>query len=82
MIALAVRCILADTLVNLNAEPSERFGDILFGSRDEACGVGIFNTEQHVAAVLTSEQIIKQGSADTTDVQRAGRTRRKTNSNF
>jgi hypothetical protein len=82
MIALAVRSILADTLVDLDAEPSEGLGDIFFGSRDEACGVGIFDTKKHVATVLASEKVVEQGGTNTTDVQSASRTRRKTNTNF
>ena len=82
MIAFTIGSVLADTLVNLDAEPSEGFGDIFFGSWHEACGVGILNTEKHVATMLASEKVVKQGSTHTADMQRASWTGRKTNTNF
>ena len=82
MIALAIRRILTDTLINLNTEPCKGFGDIFFGSWHKACGVGILNTEKHIAAMLASEKVVKQGSTHTANMQRASWTRRKTNTNF
>jgi hypothetical protein len=45
MVAFAIWSVLADTLVDLNAKPSEGLGDIFFGSRNKACRVGILNTK-------------------------------------
>ena len=60
-LALAIGTVVAaeaDTLVELNAEPLERLDDIFLGSRHEACGVGVFNSEDEFSAVLTGEEII------------------------
>ena len=58
MLTLAVGGIQADALVNLDTEPVERFDNILLRPGDEARGVRIFYTEQHIAAVLTGKEIV------------------------
>ena len=62
----------ADTFVKLYAEPSERLEDIVFRARNEAVGVGVFDAEHEVAAVLACKEIVIEGCADTSDVQRSG----------
>ena len=62
----------ADTFVKLYAEPSERLEDIVFRAGNEAVGVGVFDAEHEVAAVLACKEIVIEGCADTSDVQRSG----------
>ena len=60
-LALAVRAFVAaeaHSLVELDAEPSERFDDILFCSWHETARIGVLNAEHQVAAMLTGKQII------------------------
>ena len=71
-----------DTFVKLDAEPLERLEDVLLGTRDEALAVGVLNTEQELAAVLTSKKIIIQTGADTANVKRARRRWRKAHNNW
>ena len=59
----------ADTLVELDAQPLERLDDILLGSRHEAVGVGVFDTENKVALVLAGEEIVIQGGAHAANMQ-------------
>ena len=71
-LALAVRAVVAaeaDAFVELNAEPAERLQDIFLGTGHEACGVGVLDAEDELAAVLAGEEIVVESSADTTDVE-------------
>ena len=83
-LTLAIRAILtteADTLVELDAEPTERLDDIILRSGHETAGVGILNTEHEVASVLTGKQIIIQRSTHSSNVQSTRGTGCKTHSN-
>ena len=71
-----------DTFVKLDAEPLERLEDVLLGTRYKTLAVGVLNTEQELAAVLTSKKIIIQTGADTADVKRARRRWRKAHNNW
>lgn len=62
-----------DTLVELDAQPLKRLNDILLSTRDKASRVSILDTEDKLTAVLLSEQIIIETSADTADMKRSGR---------
>jgi hypothetical protein len=53
----------ADSLIKLDAQPTEGFNDIFLSSRHETGRVGILNSEDEVAAVLTSKEIVVQSSA-------------------
>ena len=82
-LALAVRAFVAtkrDTLIKLDAQPTERLNDILLGSRHKTVGVGVFNAENQVAAMLLGKKIIIQCGAYATNMQSPRRTRGKTNS--
>ena len=71
-LALSVRTMFAaeaHALVELDAEPAERFDDILLSARYETVGVGVLDAEYEVAAVLASEEIVVQCCAHATDVQ-------------
>ena len=60
-LALAVGCVGAagaDTLVDLDAAPFERFDDILLGSRHEPLRVGILDAQDHLAAVTACEEVV------------------------
>ena len=73
-LGLSVGTILAaegDTLVELYAEPSERFEYILLGTLDETVGIGIFETENKISTMLFGKQIIIQRSSYAANVQRA-----------
>ncbi len=70
--ALSVRAVIASeryTFVKLDAEPSERFDYVFFGSGNETVGVGVLNAEYQIAAVLTGKQIVVQCGAYSTDMQ-------------
>ena len=69
------------TFVYADTQPIECLEDIFLCTGHETGAVRIFDTKQHIAAVLAGKQIVIQGSAHTADMQRAGRTRRKTYSN-
>ncbi len=73
-LALLVRTIIATlayTLVDLYAEPCERFIDILLGTRHETSAVGILDTENHVAPMFAGKKIVIKGCAHTSDMKRS-----------
>jgi hypothetical protein len=60
-LALAVGAFVAterDAFIELYAEPTEGFEDVLLGTRDETVGIGILDAEDELATMLTSEKII------------------------
>ena len=59
---------LAHTFVDAYAEPGQSFVDIVFGSGNEAVGVGVLDTENHVAAVLSCKKVIIQRGPDAADM--------------
>jgi hypothetical protein len=56
----------AHALVEVDAQPTERFQDIFLGTWHETVGIGILDTEHHVTAMLTGEKIIIQSGTHTT----------------
>ena len=72
----------AHTLVERQAEPLERLYDIGFRARHKAVGVGVFDAQQKIAAMLLGEQVIEQSRAYPAYMQGAGGTRRKTYPHF
>ena len=64
----------ADTFVDLDAAPFERFEDIILGARHETLRIGVLDTEDHRAFVPAGEQVIIQCRADAPDVQGPGGT--------
>ena len=57
-----------NALVELDAQPLERLDDILFCSRDKARGVGVFDAEHEVAAMLARKQVIIECGTYAADV--------------
>ena len=55
-------------LVELDAKPVESLDNILFGTRHETGLVGVFDSENHLAALLTGEKVVVEGGKHTTDV--------------
>ena len=47
-----------NAFIELDTQPLKTLDDILLGSRHKTCGVGIFNTEHQIAAMLTGKQVI------------------------
>ena len=60
-----------DPLVGSNAAPIQRFTDVVFGSFDKTRLVGVLDAEDEGAAVLFGKEVIVQGRAHPTHVQRA-----------
>ena len=84
-LALAVRGVrasLVDAFVDRDAAPFERLHDIALRSRYESVRIGVFDAKDKVAAVLAREKVVVQRRADASHMQGAGRTRRKTDSDF
>ena len=72
-LALAVGAVVAAeayAFVELNAQPLEGFDDILLCARHKAGGVGVFDAENEVAAVLAGEKIVVEGGTHAADMQR------------
>ena len=70
--ALAIRPVLAakrHALVELDVQPLERFKDVLLGSRHETVRVGVLNSENKIALMLTGKQVIIQCGANAANVQ-------------
>ncbi len=60
-LALAVGCVGAagaDTFVDLDAAPLERFHDVVLGSRHEPLRVGILDAQDHLASVTACEEVV------------------------
>ena len=60
-VALAVGAVVAtnvDAFVELDAEPVEGFDNIVLGAGDKACLVGVLDAENHVTAILASEEVV------------------------
>ena len=55
-------------LVELDTQPLERLDDVLFCSRHETCGVGVFDAEHKVAAMLACKQVIIECGTYAADV--------------
>ena len=60
-----------DAFVRGNAAPIQRFTDVVFGSFDKTRLVGVLDAEDEGAAVLFGKEVIVQGRAHPTHVQRA-----------
>ncbi len=70
LLVWAVRASFTYAFVYFNTEPCECLVDIIFGSGHETLGVGVFNTENHLAAMLAREKVVIKGCADTSDMER------------
>ena len=84
-LALTVGTVLSaegNAFVELDSEPAERLDDVVFGSGNEAVGVGIFNAEHQIAAMLACEKVVVQCCTNATDVQRTGGTWCETHPDF
>ena len=58
-----------DALVELDAQPIESLDDVLFGTRHKTGLVGVFYAQNHLAALLTGEEVVVEGGAHTADVK-------------
>ena len=67
----AVRATFAHAFVDAYTEPGEGFVYIVLGAWHEALRVGVFDAENHLAAVLTGKEVIIEGRAYTADVEGA-----------
>ena len=70
----------AESFVNADTKPIQRFEDVFFSPGYKTGGVGVFDTKEHISAVLASEQIVIQCGTYTADVKRTRWRGRKTNS--
>ena len=80
--AFSVRGFKTNAFVYFDAEPIQCLDDIFLGTWNESGRIGIFDTQKHIAAVLTNKKIVIQGGSHTTDMQRSCRRGRKTNTYF
>ena len=58
----------AHAFIELDAEPFERFNDIVLSSWHKTRGVGVFDAEHEVATMLASEKIVVERGANAADV--------------
>ena len=58
----------ADTFIEFYSEPFEALQNIFLGPRNKTMGVGILNTENKFASMLTGKQIVIKGCPYTTNV--------------
>ena len=58
LLVWAVSATFAHTFVDADAEPGKRLVDIVFGTGHKALRVGVFYSEDHIAAILTGEKIV------------------------
>ena len=52
----------------MDAEPFERFNDVVFSSWHKTRRVGVFDAEHEVATMLASEEIVVERGANAADV--------------
>jgi hypothetical protein len=62
--------------------PPENFDEIFQGTFDIATAVGVFDSQDECAAVLSRKKKIVEGSAESTDMEIAGRTWGKADTHF
>ena len=82
---LAVRSIfsaLFRAFIGHNPAPFQRFHNIIFRTFHLTRSVGIFNSQNEIAALIFSKKIIIQGRSYATKMQRPGRAGCKTHSYF
>jgi hypothetical protein len=58
----------AKAFIDADAEPVERLKNIFFCAGHEASAIGILDTQQHIAAVLTGKQVVVQGGTHAANV--------------
>ncbi|MNN13631.1 hypothetical protein D3C81_1266690 [compost metagenome] len=83
-LALPVRAMRAAdvrTFAPLDTEPAQGVEDLLFGLAGRTQLVGIFNTQDELAAVLLGKAVVEQGDVGGADVGIASRRRRDTRAN-
>src|SRR5512132_16501 len=66
--------------VRVEAEPTQRLLDLVGRRLDFPARVGVLDTQQELAAFVTGEEPVEERRVDAADVQEAGRTRRKADS--
>ena len=69
--------VLVNSLVGDYPAPAQRFNYVLLCSGHKAVRVGIFDSEDEISSSLLGVQIVIERRADTANMQRAGRRRRK-----
>ncbi|MNO91922.1 hypothetical protein D3C76_834820 [compost metagenome] len=83
-LALPVRAMRAAdvrTFAPLDTEPAQGVEDLLFGLAGRTQLVGIFDTQDELAAVLLGKAVVEQGDVSGADVGIASRRRRDTRAN-
>ena len=78
----SVRAANINALIPVHTQPLQSSLDIFLGFRGRTLTVGILDTQNQLAAGFAGQQIVEQRTARTTDMERAGRARRKSYSNF
>ena len=63
-----VRAALGHALVGLQAAPPQGFHNVSLRARHKALAVGIFDTDNKLAAVFLGKQIVIEGGAQTADM--------------
>ena len=58
----------AHAFIKMDAEPFERFNDVVFSSWHKTRRVGVFDAEHEVATMLASEKIVVERGANAADV--------------
>ena len=58
----------AHAFIELDAEPFERFNDVVLSSWHKTRGVGVFDAEHEVATMLASKEIVVERGANAADV--------------
>ena len=72
----------AYALIKLDAQPLERFDDVIFGSWHKTVGVGILDSQQNLATILLGEQVVVQCGTDPTYMKGSCGTWCKAHTNF
>ena len=72
----------ADSFVNGDTAPFERFHDVSFCARHETVRVGVFDAQDEITASLAGEKVVVQRRAYAAHMQRAGGTRGEADSYF
>ncbi len=67
-------------LIVVEPGPMKNINEVINRTLDKPGSVRVFNAEKEFAVVLPGKEIIVEGSAEATDMQVAGRTRREPNS--
>ena len=71
-----------NALIPVHAQPLQSSLDVFLGFRGGTLSIGIFNTQNQLAAGFASQQPVEQGATSAANMERAGRARCKSYSYF